>query len=1108
MMRSLRGPQTLFALALIAGGAAQAQAQNAVISGRVTSEQGQPLQGANVYITELNLSVGTNATGNYTITVPAARVSNQSVMLRARSVGFTPQSRQITIRPGAQTEDFTLRPDVTRLSEVVVTGVTGATERIKVPFSVSRVDSSSMPVQGANPLAQLQGKVPGANIVSSSGRPGAAPAVLLRGPRSINAQGRGQDPMYIVDGVILQGSLADIDPRDIESVEVVKGAAAASLYGSRAGAGVIQITTKSGKNAAEGVRVGVRAEYGTSDVEREFKIAQRHALMMDETQTRFCIDAVQCASTINWTAENLRINDNATDYASAPPLFPIDLGSTLSGTNGRRLYQSNPWPGNNYNAIAQLVQPQPMVQTNIDVQGRLNNTSFYASANLLDQGGAISYLRGYERQAGRINVGHRFNDQWSLDATSYFARISEDGSNQEGGGAAFFRLTRVPPIVDLTRTDSRGRLLIRPNLTGGGAQNENPLYSLQNVLREDITNRFIGGATLRYDPLDWLQASGTFGYDNSDGTYKQFQNRGFRTTGPNPSTANNGLVFNGALAQRAVNSSFSLTATPDLVADLATRFNVRALYEQRDITNRNFQGTQLSVSDVEAGQNAGQSTLSVASSVQSTRQIGFAGGIDLDWRDRYIISGLVRTDGSSLFGADQQWRTYGRGSVAWIASNEDWWAGLSDRVGLLKFSASYGTAGISPSFAAQYETYTIGSGGTLTPATLGNRNLRPEYVRELELNAEAELFGRLGVALTYSDSKNEDQILQVPLPAAQGFSTQWRNAGTLENKVWELSLNLPVIQRPDASLSFRLTGDITKSTITKLDVEPYFIGPGLQATESMFRIAEGETYGTFYGRKFVSECSELPGAFAAQCGSGRAFQRNDDGFIVWVGEGNTLGDGITKNLWQTTLPASQAPFGTQAAWGHLIVLRDSLTGAGRSVPLGQALPERRLGFATTASWRDFGAYMLLDGAFGQSVWNQARHWSFLDFLSGDQDQVGRSVNDAKPTSYYYRAGPPDNGSGIGGLYDVLGPNSYFVEKADYVKLREVALSYNIGPIANTGNWTLGLIGRNLLTFSDYKGFDPEVGVTGGQTGSTALNAVDAFTFPNLRTFTFSISTSF
>src|SRR5438876_427300 len=137
-------------------------------------------------------------------------------------------------------------------------------------------------VPGANPLTQIQGKVPGAEIVSASGRPGAQPAVLLRGPTSLNGQGRGQDPLYIVDGIIVNGGLPDINPEDIDNVEVVKGAAAASLYGSRAANGVINITTKSARRALEGATVHFRNEAGTNDIERDFGIAQRTALLMDE----------------------------------------------------------------------------------------------------------------------------------------------------------------------------------------------------------------------------------------------------------------------------------------------------------------------------------------------------------------------------------------------------------------------------------------------------------------------------------------------------------------------------------------------------------------------------------------------------------------------------------------------------------------------------------------------------------------------------------------------------------------------------------------------------------------------------------------------------------
>lgn len=242
---------TTAVLALLFSVAASAQAQNATITGKVVSDGGQALYGANVVIDAMQISVGTSAEGVYTITVPGARVQGQQVVLRIRAIGYVPVVRNITLTAGTQKFDFEMKIDVNRLNQVVVTGVTGATEIKKLAFTVAQVSQADMPVAGSNPLSQLQGKVPGANIVSASGRPGSAPSIILRGPQSINGSGRGQEPLYIIDGVVSQGGLQDINPQDIENVEVVKGAAASSLYGSRAGNGVIQITTRSGKNGQD-----------------------------------------------------------------------------------------------------------------------------------------------------------------------------------------------------------------------------------------------------------------------------------------------------------------------------------------------------------------------------------------------------------------------------------------------------------------------------------------------------------------------------------------------------------------------------------------------------------------------------------------------------------------------------------------------------------------------------------------------------------------------------------------------------------------------------------------------------------------------------------------
>src|SRR5467141_2229630 len=322
------------ALALLVASANTAQAQDAVVRGTITSDRGEPISGANIVIDELRLGVVTNATGQYTLSVPGARVRGQPVVLRVRAIGFKPNSKAISLTAGEQVVDLALGYDVNLLEAIVVTGTQEATEAVKVPFTVNRVDASQLPVAASNPLTALQGKVPGANIVSASGRPGAQPAVLLRGPTSINASGRGQDPLYIVDGIIINGNLSDLNPSDIENVEVVKGAAGASLYGARAGNGVINITTKSARRSMEGVKFGVRSEAGVSDIERDFGLARFHALATDETGNMFC-EAVTgqpfCARTFDYASEQARINNFAGDYALDPKGFPVDPGSTISG---------------------------------------------------------------------------------------------------------------------------------------------------------------------------------------------------------------------------------------------------------------------------------------------------------------------------------------------------------------------------------------------------------------------------------------------------------------------------------------------------------------------------------------------------------------------------------------------------------------------------------------------------------------------------------------------------------------------------------------------------------------------------------------------------------
>ncbi len=1115
--------------------AGRAQAQNSVITGKVTTEFGQPLEGANVYISEMTISVGTNASGAYTITIPAARTTGQQIVLRVRAFGFLPQARPLRLTSGSQTADFAVKQDVNRLQEVVVTGVTAGTEQKNLAFTVAHVDDRDMPVASSNPLNQLQGKVPGAEIVSATGRPGAAQSVLLRGPKSINGSGRGQEPLYIVDGVELQGGLADVNPGDIETVEVVKGAAAASLYGSRAGNGVISITTKSGKNAGEGIRFNARSEYGRADIENEFPLPQNHFLMMDETKSKYCVatggvNDQTCTRLVNLEDEAYRINDQGGDFALNPVTFARDGGiaSTLSKPLLRGTFQVEQYQ-HVYNPVGQLVTPGQRTNSTIDASGRIGSTAFYGSLNNYWEQGALRYLNGYKRNSVRLNLDQNVGSAWQFGLRTYYSRNAADGGNAENG-TGFFRLTRTPRGVDLLRTDSQGRLFIRSNPLNQGSQNDNPLYWFQNARQMDKNDRFIGTTTAKYIATSWLDFDGNFSYDRTNQTSVYQRDRGFRATSSS-STAPLGYYQYGTNNNQSLNSAVNANAHRSW-GELNTRYTLRYLYEQQDFETSGFNGSSLAVPGLLTGDNIG-GTPTVGSGYQSIRSVAVAGGIDADWKDRYIVGGLYRRDGSSLFGSANRWANYGRGSLAWRISGEPWW--FISPINELKLRASVGTAGGRPRFDAQYETYAIQAGGQVAPSQLGNKKLRPETVTETEIGADAEVLSKYGLTVNYAKSTATDQILNVAVASIYGFPTQWRNIGTLENKTWEASLNVPLIQRRNLNWSARVNYDNTKSTITKLDVPPFFAGTGQQGTETMFRFGPGETYGTIYGRPFVTDCSQLEPQFAARCGSGKEWQKNSDGYVVWVGQGNTLADGITKNLWQSvnvgcvTAAGARiasgtindehtctskgntlnAPWGVAENWGTAIVRRDTL-GNALKLPLGHVLPDYRIGVSQTLNFRKLFFYTAFDGSIGQSVWNEGRHWSFGDFQDAEEDQGGKSVGDAKPVGYYWRAPRPDNGSGIGGFYDILGPNSASVEKASYVKLRELNVSYNVGPVRGMGDWTVSFTGRNLHTWTNYTGFDPEVGITNASnfTGSAALAAVDAFNFPNFRTFTFGLSTRF
>lgn len=263
--------------------------QTASVTGRVTSN-GAPLGGAQVGIVELGVGSVTDAQGRYTFTVDVARAGGKPITVQARTIGYRPKRHVLTLAAGRVQQDFDLEKDILNLDAVVTTGVSDATSQKKTTFAVAAVDNSQIKEAPAtSPLGALSGRVAGASVTAVNGEPGSAPRIRLRGPTSLTGS---QDPLIIVDGTISRISLADINSEDIERIEVIKGAAASSLYGSDAANGVVQIFTKRGSTLAAGqTSVTVRNEMGSSALRRSIPNNMSHAWQMNAAGTDFARDA-------------------------------------------------------------------------------------------------------------------------------------------------------------------------------------------------------------------------------------------------------------------------------------------------------------------------------------------------------------------------------------------------------------------------------------------------------------------------------------------------------------------------------------------------------------------------------------------------------------------------------------------------------------------------------------------------------------------------------------------------------------------------------------------------------------------------------------------------
>jgi TonB-linked SusC/RagA family outer membrane protein len=1025
--------------------------QSANFSGKVVDEAGDPIAGASVVIQSLSLGSATDVDGNYSFRVPANSVNGQTVKVVAKFIGYRSQSHLVQVTAGIVTQDFTLAEDVLKMEAIVVTGVAEETPREKLSFSVGQVSKETLEqapsTQGA--VAGLQGKVAGVRIVSGNGAPGSGVSVNLRASTSIRESSQ---PLYIVDGVILSADQVDIDALDIESIEVVKGAAASSLYGSRAQNGVVQIRTNRGSNnALNQTRVKIRSEIGQNQLSSNVELSKSHEFLVDAEG--------------NWI--------DATGAA-------VDRLDRVLDSTG---FQDNKFKGPLYDNIDLFFDPGTFYSNNVTLTHNSARTNFMTSMGNNKQGGIIVGLDGYERKNMRLNLDHSINDRFKIQFTGYYSRSTSDDLTDGDNPNPFFGLMFINPDANLLAKNEDGTpFIIQPD---PNTLEENPLYATHNADIKIDRQRFLGGLNARYDFNDYFNIEGNVSYDRSDRNRSEHYIKGYKSIDAN--TLNDGRLYRNNLVDQAFNSSITATFNRQF-GDLSTLTKAQYLYEDSDFAFFEVQGNKLKIEGITDLDNV-EGEKFIGSRSAEIRALGYFFTTRVDYKDRYIADFLFRRDGSSLFGSENRWNNYTRFSAAYRLGQEEFWP--FEDVNEFKFRISVGQAGNRPRFVAQYQTYSLND-GNVSKATLGNDKLKPELQTEVEFGLDFTVFDRISAELTLANSTIEEALLDVPKAGYVGFPRRWENAASLETTTFEATLNGVVLRTNEMSLDVGLIMDKTTQEIKEFNQPAYRTGPG-----GAFYYRDNEDFGAMYGRLFMSSKGQLDthqdGLFA---GFKDYFDVNDDGYLVAVGQGNSWKDGVGKELWGTSVDIDTDGDGTPDAalpWGMPFYLLT--TESGDFHKIGNTIPDFNLGFNTSFRWKGFSAFALIHAQFGGDIYNNTRQWSYRELRHGDVDQAGKADSEKKPVDYY------------NALYNTNSVNSAFVEDGSYVKLRELNLSYTFdkgffqnllgGSAFNLFNsMKLGFIGRNLLTFTDYSGFDPEVGQ-----GDATIRAFDGFRYPNFRTFT-------
>ena len=1029
MIRSLRLIAVIFALSVVSAAHLVAQEAGAITGVVTDQETRQPVAGVAVALAGTNQSAITNEDGTFLLLRVPAGVRT----LRTTVLGFSATETQVTVRPGETVRvSIALRVSALRLDEVVASAMTGRVERKReLGTNTSSISSQDIELAPITKMADvLVGRATGVQMQGVAGSIGTSQRIRIRGANSISLS---NEPLIFVDGVMFSNTrggfgvggqdysrLNDLNPEDIANIEILKGPAASALYGTAAANGVILITTKRGQSGS--TRWQAYTEFGTSKDISDYPTNFLPYQVLGDTVPLFT-----ARGNLNVGATNTTADD---PFRFCPNYAPGSTFNLAAGTcQQNEVLALNPFQTAGLNPF----DTGNRRRVGLSVSGGGDAVTYYISGDVDTEQGVISFNE-QDRVNLRTNLGARLRDNLSLNISAGYTRtnlwLNANDNNVFSPLINGLLATPAVPTEEQRAASPAGSRFG----TGFG----HFITDIEENISNQIVDRFIVGASSNYEALSWLSLNANVGLDF-------FAREDANTVQPNrlPIAAS----YTAGFRQNQRSNNYIWTTNAAAVASF------RPMPELGSTTTlgggfsrEQFEGTYCYGSGIVEGTRscaATSSLFSIDEPYTEVRTIGAYLQQQLNWRERLIVSASVRGDDNSAFGKDFGFIYYPGLSVSWVASEEPFFPQL-DVLSNLRLRAAYGKSGQRPNVrdaVTLMDPVSVGSGATDIPGvrlrSVGNVELKPERTTEVEFGFDAGLFSdRLAAEFTYFRKESKDALINKPLPASFGLTGDhassgsiFDNLGSVENWGTELALNARVLNLPEARFNMRLSASTLDNEISDLgeNVAPIVFNRGNQQHK------QGFPTGGFFGRRYeILNSSEQRLLTPADL-------RMLDDTAVFLGP---------------MLPTS-----SQALSGDLTLFNNLVTVS--------ALLERRAGNKQL----NYTELFRCQTGYNNGVQGAAR---------GQCQAVGDANAPLEEQARFLAA--RFGATTSSGALSVT--NAGFIEDADFIKLREVSLTFNV-PQSVSNRFSalqgasLTLAGRNLATWTDYTGLDPEINETGG-----------------------------